>query len=60
MHLLKIVTSIMIKNASAFSLLLSNESKILKRIVKKINIVRPKKMKNDILHAEMYFMKLHN
>ncbi len=50
----------MIKNASAFSLLLSNESKILKRIVKKINIVRPKKMKNDILHAEMYFMKLHN
>jgi len=48
------------KNASAFSLLLSNESKILKRIVKKINIVIPQNMKNDILHAEMYFMKLHN
>lgn len=50
----------MIKNASTLSLLLSRESKIPKKIMKKINIVRPQKMKNDILYAEMCFMKLHN
>jgi hypothetical protein len=50
----------MIKNGSALSVLLSKESKISKRIVKKINIIRPKKMKNDILYAEMYFVKLLN
>ncbi len=48
----KLWPSIMIKNASALSLLLSKESKILKRIVKKINIVRPQK--NEKWHIKCW------